>query len=179
MGHKQSTASNLTFDDFAFGTAPNAVQIEDVIEATQQIPGKLFGAKMIENDPSMHKMQQDLLSFDDTLRRIFRRKKHKRSKKEDTSNESYQDEQYYEYDQGYYDQDGQYYTDSQEYFDQKQEPIPEEDEDHLSSNYAGDKKQTINEDTEKDLSWRCRYCTAENKSTDVDCRQCKQRGTNF
>ncbi|CAF0876858.1 unnamed protein product [Rotaria sp. Silwood1] len=193
MGHKQSLRSSRAIDDLAFGTAPNAVKMEEVIEVTQKIPGKLFGAKMIENDPSMRQMQYDLLSFDDTLRRLFRRKKKKLSQIQDTTNESYQDRQYYAENQEYYDQDGQYYAENQEYFDQdgqyyaenqeyfdqNQEPIPEEDEDYLSSSYVGENKQTPNKDNQKGLPWRCKYCTAENKSTDIDCRQCKQSGTNF
>ena len=33
-----------------------------------------FGGDVIENDPSMHQLQYDLLSFDETLKNLFRRK---------------------------------------------------------------------------------------------------------
>ncbi|CAF2121567.1 unnamed protein product [Rotaria magnacalcarata] len=195
MGQKQAAASSWTIDDLAFGTGQNAVQIEEVIDVVQKIPGKMFGGKVIENDATISRMQTDLLSFDDTLRRIFRRKKKKHSKRDEPPQESYQDEQshpeseeyyktdgqYYAQYEEYYDQDGQYYAENQEYYDRNQQAIPEEDETQLSPVYSENNPKTINKDadTDKNLPWRCRYCTAENKSTDIDCRQCKQSESTF
>ncbi|CAF0843700.1 unnamed protein product [Rotaria sordida] len=214
MGHKQSIKSHVTMNELAFGMRPNAAQTDEVIEVTQRIPEKLFGSKRIEDDPSIQQMQHELLSFDDTLRRLFRRKRKNQSKKQDSSYESYEDRQYDAENQEYYDPYRQYYAENQEYydpyrqfyaenqeyldrnqeyyaenqeylhgnqeyFDRNLELIHEEDEDNLSSSSANDKKQILNRDTENGLSWRCKYCTEKNKSSDVDCRHCKQSRTNF
>jgi hypothetical protein len=160
MGHKQSSTANWTVNDWAFGTGQNAVPLEDVVEEVSELPGKLFGAKAIENDQSMHQMQHDLLSFDEVLKKrlFFWRKKSKRQGQE------------YDY------QDEQYYDENQQY-DQSQFPIPEEDENHLEPIYANENQPATNRDANANVPWRCRYCTTENKSTDLQCRQCKQSGT--
>ena len=73
-------------------------------------------------------------------------------------------------------QDEQYYDENQQY-DQGEYPIPEEDENHLEPIYANENQQATNKDADANALWRCRYCTTENKSTDLQCRQCKQNGT--
>jgi len=144
-------------DNWAFGTGENAIPFEKVLDEAKTIPARYFGGQTIGNDPSMQQMQHDLLAFDDKLTRFFfRRKKNKRSKKQNYSDE-------------------QYYTQNRQYYDQTQESIPEEDEDQLSSIYADNNPQTTN----KNSSWQCRYCNAENKSMDIICRQCKQIETRF
>ncbi|CAF4642153.1 unnamed protein product, partial [Rotaria magnacalcarata] len=153
MGQKQAAASSWTIDDLAFGTGQNAVQIEEVIDVVQKIPGKMFGGKVIENDATISRMQTDLLSFDDTL-----------MNRDEPPQESYQDEQshpeseeyyktdgqYYAQYEEYYDQDGQYYAENQEYYDRNQQAIPEEDETQLSPVYSENNPKTINKDADTD-----------------------------
>lgn len=193
MGQTQAVESNWNMDDLAFGTAPNAVTVEEVVDVAQKIPGKLFGAKAIQNDATIHQMQNDLLSFDDTILRLFRRRKHKNSKNKNALPQSSQDEQayaegteyynndgqYYSEDQEFYDQDREYYGEDQGYYDRNQQTIPEEDENHAATIYAEDDNASKTIDQNKNLPWRCRYCTAENKATDIDCRQCKQSESRF
>jgi hypothetical protein len=168
MGQSNSSTANWTMNDWAFGTGENAVQIDEVVEEAGKIPGKLFGAKAIENDESMHKMQRDLLSFDETLKRVFFfwRKKNKKPGQQQES--AYEDGHAYE----------QYGDQNQEYYDESQYPIPEEDEHHLPPIYTNNNEQ-LAKDMNTSPPWRCRYCTTENKSTDLECRQCKQSGTMF
>jgi len=125
MGQKHSSTKNWTVDDWAFGTGENAVPLEDVIEEAKTVPARYFGGRVIGNDSSMQQMQRDLLSFDDTLKRIFfRRKKNKRTKRQD-----YSDEQYYAE------------NENQAYYDQNQQSIPEEDEEQFSSDYNDNNQQ--------------------------------------
>ena len=114
MGQKLSTdTSQWTVNDWAFGTAPNAVPMEEVMDEVKQMPMKYFGGNVIQKDTSMQQLQHDLLSFDDSFKRLlFWRKKHRRSKK----NQPFQNEE-----EGY-PADGKYYDRMQ------QEPIVEEDE---------------------------------------------------
>lgn len=114
MGHKHSTA-NWSVDDWAFGTGANAVQLEDVMEEAKTIPARYFGGKVIGNDISMQQMQRDLVQFDDVFKRVFRRKKNKRSKEQNNYDE-------------------QNYAENQEYIDQNHQPIPEEEEDQVVAN---------------------------------------------
>ena len=90
-----------------------------------------------------------------------------------------QNEQYYVEDEQYYENDGQYYSEHQEYSDQNQQPILEEDEGQYPPIYAQDTENNANKDIKENLPWRCQYCTAENQSTDVDCRQCKHSESRF
>ena len=163
MGLKQSSVSNWTVDDWAFGTGENAVQIDEVVDEAKKMPAKYFGGEAIGNDPSMNKLQQDLLSFDTKLKRLFfRRKKNKRQ----TSSYEYSDPN-----QHYYDENEQYY-------DGYQPTIPEEDEYCSSDDHNRDKQQTTATNANSS-SWRCRCCTSENASTDAECRQCKESQTKF
>jgi len=75
MGSSQSATANWSIDDWAYGTGENAATVEDVIQETRKIPLKYFGGDAIQNDASMHQMQHDLLSFDATVKNLFRRKK--------------------------------------------------------------------------------------------------------
>lgn len=111
MGQKLSTdTSEWTTNDWAFGTAANAVPIDDVVHEVSQMPRRYFGGDTIQNDASMQQMQRDLLSFDEQLKRLFFwRKKNRRGKKSQVLEEEE------------YPVDGEYY-------DQMQQPIAEEDE---------------------------------------------------
>lgn len=111
MGQKLSTdTSDWTVNDWAFGTATNAVPIDDVVHEVSQMPRRYFGGDAIQNDASMQQMQRDLLSFDDTLKRLFFwRKKNRRGKKSRPVEEEE------------YPVDGEYY-------DHMQQPIAEVDE---------------------------------------------------
>ena len=170
MGQKQSLTSDWSVDDWAFGTGANAVPIEAVIEEAKNAPVKYFGGRQIENDQSMHQMQHDLLSFDDTLKRIFFRwRKGKRSKKQ-----NHHDVAYEQNDQAqHYDEETEYYPDG------TPAGIPEEEVNDYSKEPAGDKEDIVKGDLDTNPPWRCRYCTAENKSTDIDCRQCKESESHF
>jgi hypothetical protein len=157
MGQKLSTdTSQWTVNDWAFGTASNAVPVEDVVEEVRQMPLKYFGGNAIQNDRSMQQMQRDLLSFDDQLKRLFFwRKKNKRSKKENYSNE-------------------EYYEENEPYYDGNHQTISEEDETlpPLPPIYVD---QTMN----KNSLWKCQSCGTQNQSTDIECKQCKQTASRF
>jgi len=172
MGSRQSTTSNWSIDDWAYGTGENAATIEDVIHETSKIPGKYFGGNVIEKDASMHQMQNDLLSFDAAVTNLFRRKKNKRSKR----NQPQYDEEYY-------------YEEEQQ---QQSEGIPpptdsEQNQNYLQSIYTEPNRlpplepiyDTVNV-TEKPsgkIIWRCSNCTVENKITERVCRRCGQSET--
>jgi hypothetical protein len=138
MGQKQSAKRKRTVQDRASATDRNAVKRVGVFGAIRKLPSKYLDDRTIADDPSMRRMQMDLVSFDDTVRRsCFSRKKDKYD---------YQDEQYY---------------------DQNQQSISDDDERYLQPIQI------------KNSSWQCRYCAAENKSTTIKCRQCKEIETRF
>lgn len=172
MGNSQTTAS-WTVDDWAYGTGANAVPVDEVVEEIGKLPARYFGGKTIENDASMHQMQQDLLAFDETIKRIFRRKKNKRSKQEPEA--AAEEEYYYE--------DGQ--------------AIPEEDAKDLQQEPAYLEPTTVDRNTASSipnqannssldapatrgkLIWRCTHCAMDNKVTETSCRRCGQAETKF
>lgn len=129
MGQKLSTdTSQWTMNDWAFGTAQNAVPIDDVVDEVKQMPLKYFGGNTIQNDVSMQQLQRDLLSFDDTVKRLFFwRKKNRRSKKNQPLQEEYDE----------YPVDGQYYDQTQ----QQPPSIAEEDESPLPPIYVDRNEQ--------------------------------------
>ena len=142
-------------DDWAYGTGTNAVQLEDVFVEAKKVPAKYFGGQAIENDTSMHRMQRDLLSFDEALKRLFcfGRKKRKQPVIDEEE---------------YYESDGNPQT------------IPEEEEERSSPHYINVKRLELIDDVPSFSStWRCRYCTAENKATEIDCHECRQTETRF
>jgi len=159
MGQKLATdTSNWTVNDWAFGTADNAVPLEDVMDEVQKMPMKYFGGNAIQNDASMQQMQRDLLSFDDTLKRLFFwRKKNKRSKKQNYS-------------------DGEYYGENEQNYDRNHQSIPEEDESpSLPPIYVNRNEQPMDINS----SWKCRICGTENQLTQMECQQCKQIEAKF
>ena len=162
MGHRQSSIANWSMDDWAFGTATNAVQLEDVFVEAKKVPARYFGGQAIESDTSMHQMQSDLLSFDQALKQLFcfRRKKRKQPIEPEENYDPYQQ---------YDGSDGHPST------------IPEESEETPPSPpYINVKRLEIIEDVAPlSTTWRCRYCTAENKAKDIDCQDCKQTETRF
>jgi hypothetical protein len=155
MGQKLATdTSQWTVNDWAFGTAQNAVPMEDVVDEVRQMPMKYFGGNAIQNDTSMQQMQNDLLSFDDQLKRLFFwRKKNKRSKRGNYSEQ-------------------EYYEENDQSYDQSHQTIPEEDEPipPLPPIYVERNDQLTN----KNPSWKCDKCGKQNQSTDIECLQCKK-----
>lgn len=149
-------------DDWAFGTAANAVQLEDVFVEAKKVPARYFGGQAIESDTSMHQMQRDLLSFDQALKQLFccRRKERKQPIEPDENYNPYQQ---------YDELDGNPWS------------IPEETEENRPSPaYVNVKRSEIDDDVAPlSTTWRCRYCTAENKAKDIDCQECKQTETRF
>ncbi|CAF3173499.1 unnamed protein product [Rotaria sp. Silwood2] len=163
MGNNQSSTSNWNMDDLAFGTAPNAVKVDDIVNEVTKIRSKYFGGALVESDPSMHQMQNDLLSFDETLKRLFfRRKKSKQS-----SNNLPPEEYYYEDQQSTSAAEINDSTDDQHYLQ------PTFDRNVRSS--SASVTDSINDGITitKKIIWRCSNCTAENKITDNVCRRCK------
>jgi hypothetical protein len=164
MGQSQAARPNWSVDDWAFGTGANAMTAEEMIAETKKIPSKLFGGDAIESDASMHQMQRDLLSFDDALKRLFRRKKRKHSK------QAAYDEQYdYQNDQ---EQSPAYADDNNEYL----APVAfVADSAGLDASVPHDNVEQTG-DTVKNsnpkLFWRCTQCTADNKITESSCRRC-------
>jgi hypothetical protein len=156
MGQNQSSTSSLSVDDLAYGTGQNTVSMEDVINETGKLPARLFGGEAIENDQSMHQMHNDLLSFDDTLKRLFQRKTNKRPKREIS-----QDEYYYEEQPQNQDYLPSIFTDGNQ--PPSLDPITD------STNNT--------EDVQDKLFWRCTYCTTANKRTENACRRCGQSET--
>jgi hypothetical protein len=158
MGKNQSTTANWPVDDWTPGTSQNAISIEGVINETKKIPVKYFGGQAIENDASMHQMQRDLLSFDETLKNLFRKNKTKQSSNNIST------------------EDGYYY-----YYEEQQQPIDsEQNQNYFQSIFPNENISssvipgTINSNK---LFWRCTNCMAENKKTEQACRQCGQAET--
>ena len=140
MGVKPSKSNRRwTVDELAFGTGPNAVQLEEVFRGAKIIPIQFFGGRTSETNPSMRRLQADLLAVDQTLKRWIL------GTKEDATPANNAEEE--ENRIGF-------------------ETIIEEDETDLSSPLNNGR-------------WRCRYCTAENKSIEIDCRECKQTVNRF
>ena len=107
---QQASSNSWSVDDWAFGTGTNMVSMQEAMDETSKLPKKLFGGETIEKDSSMLQVQSDLLSIDETIKKLFRRKKSKKSKKNNHDYAYYdesqrQDGYYYEDDQ--YDYDGQ------------------------------------------------------------------------
>ncbi|UJR28976.1 hypothetical protein I4U23_010194 [Adineta vaga] len=165
MGNSQTTTS-WSVDDWAYGTGANAVPVDEVVEEVGKMPARYFGGKTIGNDPSMNQMQQDLLSFDDTLKKLFRRKKNKRSKHEEPEEE-------------YYYEDGQAMS---------QEDATESGYISPTSLDRNTASSVPNQTTDSSLDaptnrtkliWRCGQCAADNKVTESSCRRCGQAETKF
>ncbi|CAF0761387.1 unnamed protein product [Adineta steineri] len=169
MGNKQGTTSSWSVDDWAYGTGENAVPVEEVVDEVKKIPKKYFGGQAIENDASMHQMQNDLLSFDDTLKRIFfRRKKNKRSRKDEQQQP--EEEEYYYEEEEEQRVDG---AENPEYL----EPIyvTRGDLSSMPTTDSSDYTTTTN----KSVIWRCSHCTQENKVSENSCRRCGQAESKF
>lgn len=165
MGNNQATAS-WSVDDWAYGTGTNAVPVDEVVEEVGKMPARYFGGKRIGNDPSMNQMQQDLLSFDDTLKNLFRRRKHKRAAQQPQGEGQ---DQY---------EDGQAYAEEAEeptYLD----PTPRDKESSDQSASALPNASGAAATNKSKLLWRCSSCAAENKVTESSCRRCGQAETKF
>lgn len=174
MGQSQSATSSWSVDDWAFGTGANAISTEEVITETSKLPAKLFGGEAIEQDSSMHQMQRDLLSFDDTLKRIFlRRKKNKRPSRQIPQDDAY----YYQTEEVGAPIDGQLADPN--YLP----PVPvishrgsETPAPPLAAAEAPPEADAavkpLSENPSAKLFWRCTQCTADNKVTESSCRRC-------
>ncbi|UJR20660.1 hypothetical protein I4U23_023782 [Adineta vaga] len=157
MGHKQSTRrkQQQVVEDVIIDRDQNTTQSVDCLSKVKRIPMKYFGGQAIENDASMHKMHQDLLSFDDKVKQgCSPRKKRRRSKKQTNIDE------YESQDEQYYDQNPQVISD---------------DENYSSHIYVN-----VNPPTDySTFSWLCRYCDAENQLTTIKCYQCGEMENRF
>ena len=170
MGQSQSATSSWSVDDWAFGTGTNAISTEEVITETSKLPAKLFGGEAIEQDASMHQMQHDLLNFDDTLKRIFfRRKKNKRSSRQIPQDDAY----YYQTEEVGAPIDGQ--LANPDYLP----PVPvishrgsETSAPEPAPLEADASVKQASENPSAKLFWRCTQCTADNKVTESSCRRC-------
>jgi hypothetical protein len=151
MGSRQSSTANWSVDDWAYGTGENAVPVEEVVAEVRLIPARYFGGKAIGNDESMHQMQRDLLAFDDTLKRIFFRRKKKKQPQTDVPPEEYPNHL---------------------------SPIYANSTAPSSAPPTIDRSNDATTNNTK-LFWRCSHCTAENKVSDNACRRCGQAETKF
>ncbi len=167
MGNKASTA-NWSVDDWAYGTGENAVTIEEVAHEAKQIPIKYFGGAAIENNESMHQMRNDLLAFDETIKNLFRRKKNKRSKRDQAPpNEYYYEEQQVD--------EVPQLTDLEQ---NNLQPVYTIADGAPSSEPLPDSSRFVTENNTKAI-WRCGNCAVENKITERVCRRCGQTETRF
>jgi ribosomal protein L40E len=155
MGNKQPATTNGTTDEYANDTAQSALSPEDLafIDTTAKLSAKYFGGEAIAHDASMHQMQQDLLSFDETIKNLFFRRK-------TTTNESSNGHEYY-------DQQPTDSTENQNY----NQSIPSD------GNIPPSLSSVTDASNNNKLIWRCTYCTAENKITEQACRRCRQAET--
>lgn len=183
MGSRQSSTASWSVDDWAFGTGQNALSLDEVVEESKQIPIKYFGGSAVENDPSMHQMQNDLLNFDDSLKNLFRRKKNRRARRDQQQQPS--GEEYYYYEEGEQQQQQQYEQYPQSKDAQQNQtylsPIYVQSNDQTLSG-TGNKNYDPSETEEKAAAkaiWRCSNCTVENKITERVCRRCGQAETKF
>lgn len=162
MGQKHSMGGGTagwSADDWAFGTGANALSAEEVIAETSKLPAKLFGGAVIEKDPSMHRIQSDLLNFDDSLKGMFRGKKKKQKKSNGQAQDDYQQE---------------YYPPSQQGHQDYLQPVPFDQNQMNPSAAAYPPMQSSQR-----LTWRCTGCTTENKTTERYCRRCGQVETSL
>ncbi|CAF1111275.1 unnamed protein product [Rotaria sp. Silwood1] len=165
MGNNQSGTNNWNMDDLAFGTAANVITAEEIVTEVSRIRSKYFGGDAVENDPSMHQMQNDLLAFDESLKRLFFRRK----KSKPSSNEVLHEEYYYEDQQPTPAMETYNSINNQHYL----EPT------FLDKNLPSSSSKSISDSVNDQVkntntnSWRCSNCTAENKITDHVCRRCK------
>lgn len=164
MGNSQSGRGNWNVDEVAFGTAKNAVTIDEVVTEVGKIPTKYFGGAAIENDATMHQLQNSFLSFDESIKKLFRRKKSKESQDDVAS----PDEYYYE------DQEPMPFGESPDLVDDQGYLRPTFLDKNKSSSSTPIPAEWMNErfqNTNK-IIWRCTSCTAENKITEHSCRRC-------
>ena len=167
MGQKQSVGGTAgwSVDDWAFGTGANALSAEEVITETSKLPAKLFGGEAIEKDPSMHRIQNDLLNFDDSLKGIFRGKKKKQKKSDGNFQEDYHQQQ-------------QNYPQAQQGHQDYLQPMPI-DQAQMNPSAAPYPPQYPPLQSNQRLTWRCTGCTSENKATERYCRRCGQVETSL
>jgi ribosomal protein L40E len=77
MGNNQATTTNGTTTEYASSTEQDA-PIDDqfaFLNETSKLSAKYFGGEALQHDPSIHKMQHDLLTFDETIKNLFSRRK--------------------------------------------------------------------------------------------------------
>ena len=164
MGKNQSTVENWTY-----GTGENAVTFGDVLSETKKIPEKYFGGQSIQNNPAMHEMQRDLLSFDETLKNLFRKKKDPPSRNNIPT------------------EDGYYYYEEEEQQEQQQPIDSVQNQHYLEPTFINENStspvtpvgNSINHvpRNPNKLFWRCTNCMAENKKTEHACRRCGEAET--
>ncbi|CAF3251624.1 unnamed protein product [Rotaria socialis] len=163
MGNMQSGNENWNINDLVFGTAANAVTTDEVVAEVSKLPAKYFGGEAIENDASMHQLHNDLLSFDESIKRIFRRKKTKQSQNNLPAPDEYD----------YEDQESMPTTESTDTMvDQNYlKPTFLDRNIPLSSISVAESMNDRVKNTHR-IIWRCTNCTAENKITESACRRC-------
>jgi hypothetical protein len=165
MGKNQSTPANWSVDGLSSETGENAVSFEDVLNESKKIPEKYFGGQSLENNPAMHEMQRDLLSFDETLKGFFRKKKNPSS-----INNIPTEDGYY-----YYEEEQQQPIDTlqnQNYL----EPTFVNENSNSTVRPVGNSMNYAPKNPNK-LFWRCTNCMAENKKTEHACRRCGEAET--
>lgn len=99
---QNSSANGWTVNDVAFGTGENMVTLDEAMHETRKLQIKAFGGKTIEADPSIQDIQKDLLSIDDSLKRLVRKVFRRKSRKTDKSAANYEEE--IDYEEEYYEE---------------------------------------------------------------------------
>ncbi|CAF1303990.1 unnamed protein product [Adineta steineri] len=183
MGHKHSTKKNWTIEERASDAEEKVAQSPNIITRVRKSSKKYFNGQAIENDASMHQLQDELLAIDNTVKqKCFPRKKKKQSKSRSNSEEIYSQNEYY-YDQNpqslsdndeYYDQNSQFFSDNDEFHDQNRQLFSNDDEYYDPSMHTYENVPI----QRKRSTWQCKYCLAENKSNNIKCR-CMATVTRF
>ena len=94
MGNNQAATTNETTTEYADNTEQDAPTVDQFafLEQTSKFSAKYFGGEALQHDPSIHKMQHDLLTFDETIKNLFSRRKNTQESNEyndqDQSNNS-------------------------------------------------------------------------------------------
>lgn len=134
MGQTQSSRENSVTSSKKFGTSVKHTKfhrIENALQEASKLSHKYFGGEIIQNDASMHQMQNELLLFDDRVKRILSRRKNR--KQSNDSNTIDQNTCYNRYK----------YSHNKRKYNHNHPTIPEEDESTYSSVHNNIDTQSI------------------------------------
>ena len=153
MGHKPSKRRKQTIENGGLNQDENAARPAECLGRVRRVQMKYFGGQAVENDASMHKMQEDLLTIDDKIKQSCSPRRKRKQQQASIDDYESQDEQY---------------------LDQHQQFVCNDD------NYASHVYVNVTPPIHyNNRSWQCRYCGEENQLAAFACYQCGEVENRF